>query len=128
MCRSSFIIDYFSYFVGSEKQTVVDEKTPPMIEKPLDPKPMVQKPQTNPYTDMCRGAPSALLPHPDSCAKHIDCSKVMQGMMGEFECPFPTLWNSETKRCDSPLNVKCGTRWEPKDACKTIRMCFRIPS
>ncbi|XP_048741495.1 uncharacterized protein LOC125655293 [Ostrea edulis] len=104
--------------ICSEKQSVVDEKTPPMIEKPLDPKPMVQKPQTNPYTDMCRGAPSALLPHPDSCAKHIDCSKVMQGMMGEFECPFPTLWNSETKRCDSPLNVKCGTRWEPKDACE----------
>jgi hypothetical protein len=119
---------------------MVAEKVPPVIEKPqaakpLSPKPFVAKPTTvkpptttpqtqtppvNPYTDMCRGTPTALLPHPKSCAKHVDCSKVMQGMLGDFECPFPTLWNPDIKRCDSPLAVKCGTRWEPKDACKVI--------
>ncbi|XP_061186879.1 uncharacterized protein LOC133195006 [Saccostrea echinata] len=103
---------------------ICSKKQPSMTEKkattktPLTPKPTTKKPLVNPYTEMCKYTPTALLPHPGSCAQHVDCSMVTKGVIGVFECPFPTLWNPETKQCDNALSVKCGTRWEPKDPCE----------
>ena len=107
---------------------MVTEKAAPMspklpvttanTEKPSTAKPTTVKPKVDPYLAMCSSTPSAVLPHPGSCAKSVECSMVMKGMVGVFECPFPTLWNPDTKRCDNPTTVKCGGRQEPKDACK----------
>lgn len=101
--------------------TKTDKPTTQKTEKPTTPTiptTSTQAQKVNPFMEMCKASPTAVLPHPQSCAKQVDCSLVMAGMVGVMECPFPTLWSTDTKRCDNPFTVKCGTRWEPKDACK----------
>lgn len=101
--------------------TKTDKPTTQKTEKPTTPTiptTSTQAQKVNPFMEMCKASPTAVLPHPQSCAKQVDCSLVMAGMVGVMECPFPTLWSTDTKRCDNPFTVKCGTRWEPKDACE----------
>lgn len=121
---------YIFFLLGSKTQKTVTGKTSltskpdpaktdnPTTQKTEKPTTPTQAPKVNPFMEMCKASPTAVLPHPQSCAKQVDCSLVMKGMVGVMECPFPTLWNTDTKRCDNPFTVKCGTRWEPKDACK----------
>ncbi|OWF42970.1 hypothetical protein KP79_PYT12119 [Mizuhopecten yessoensis] len=55
----------------------------------------------------------------ESCAKYTNCP-VPREMGMPFipevqECPYPLLYDEDSKRCAYPDTVKCGDRIEPKD-------------
>ncbi|XP_052778858.1 uncharacterized protein LOC128216338 [Mya arenaria] len=61
--------------------------------------------------------------HPTECQAFYNCSVRFTPIPRFFEqhlveCPYPQLFNTETKQCDHFENVKCGTRTEFKDGCQ----------
>ncbi|KAK3589928.1 hypothetical protein CHS0354_034946 [Potamilus streckersoni] len=66
----------------------------------------------------CSQNPTARLPNPENCALFFDC-RIQNTPMGNFlrECPYLQLFSSETNTCQYYLQVKCGTRFEPKKPC-----------
>ncbi|WAR27122.1 hypothetical protein MAR_012826 [Mya arenaria] len=65
-----------------------------------------------------------VFPHPTECQAFYNCSvRYTHGIPRFFEqhlveCPYPQLFNTETKQCDHFENVKCGSRAEIKDGCQ----------
>ncbi|XP_052779411.1 uncharacterized protein LOC128216788 [Mya arenaria] len=65
-----------------------------------------------------------VFPHPTECQAFYNCSvRYTHGIPRFFEqhlveCPYPKLFNTETKQCDYFENVKCGSRMEIKDGCQ----------
>jgi hypothetical protein len=54
-----------------------------------------------------------------NCARYYDCeNKISEEKAKLTECPFPLLFDIKSQRCDHFSMVQCGTRYEPKDACK----------
>lgn len=78
----------------------------------------------NPYI-YCQQNPTAVIPHPDSCALFYNCSKPLK--TGKYfglhvdECPYPKLFSKDTKGCEPYRNVNCERRPEPKDVCQYRR-------
>ena len=56
----------------------------------------------------------------ESCAKYYDCRDAIpaSGEPKLKECPFPYLFDEKLQECLHFSQVDCGTRYEPKDACK----------
>nr|AKI30062.1 chitin binding beak protein 1 [Dosidicus gigas] len=75
----------------------------------------------NPYS-YCQLHPTAVLPHPDSCALFYNCSRPTS--LGKYfspyvdECPYPELFSKTTKRCEPYRTVHCERRPEPRDVCQ----------
>ncbi|WAR27180.1 hypothetical protein MAR_012884 [Mya arenaria] len=65
-----------------------------------------------------------VFPHPTECQVFYNCSVRYTPEIPRFfeqhlvECPYPQLFNTETKQCDHFENVKCGTRTEFKNGCQ----------
>ncbi|WAR27130.1 hypothetical protein MAR_012834 [Mya arenaria] len=65
-----------------------------------------------------------VFPHPKECQAFYNCSVRYTPQIPRFfeqhlvECPYPQLFNTETKECDYFENVKCGSRTEFKNGCK----------
>lgn len=67
---------------------------------------------------MVCSAPGDLLPHAQSCAKYFDCSSTsIRGVPRTRECPYPYLFDSNTKSCRYFTEVDCKDRPEPKHPC-----------
>lgn len=49
----------------------------------------------------------------DSCSKYIDCT--LNSVEG---CPYPLLFDEDSKRCINVDKANCGTRTVYKDPCK----------
>ncbi|XP_052778854.1 uncharacterized protein LOC128216333 [Mya arenaria] len=70
-----------------------------------------------------------VFPHPTECQAFYNCSVRYTWIPRFFEqhlveCPYPQLFNTETKKCDHFEIVKCGTRTEFKDGCQyKTNMC-----
>ncbi|XP_052761462.1 uncharacterized protein LOC128204137 [Mya arenaria] len=77
--------------------------------------------------ERCNIDGDGVFPHPTECHAFYNCSvHNTPGMYQPFEqhedeCPYPQLFNTNTKQCDHFENVKCGTRTEFKDACNYKR-------
>lgn len=64
---------------------------------------------------------SRMVEYSDNCAKYIDCKdKTTTGEPNVKECPFPLLFDDKSQKCEHFSMVRCGTRYEPKDACKSL--------
>ncbi|XP_052781097.1 uncharacterized protein LOC128217766 [Mya arenaria] len=64
-----------------------------------------------------------MFPHPTECQVFYNCSVNYTRIPWFFEqhlveCPYPQLFNTDTKQCDHFENVKCGSRAEIKDGCQ----------
>ncbi|XP_052779092.1 uncharacterized protein LOC128216538 [Mya arenaria] len=65
-----------------------------------------------------------VFPHPTECQAFYNCSvRYTHGIPRFFEqhlveCPYPQMFNTETKQCGHFENVKCGSRTEFKDGCQ----------
>ncbi|XP_069142701.1 uncharacterized protein [Argopecten irradians] len=64
----------------------------------------------------------------ESCAKYIHCPAsgdlVLPVIPEVRECPYPLLYDEDSKQCAHPDSVKCGDRFEPKDPCDyTANQC-----
>ncbi|XP_052778857.1 uncharacterized protein LOC128216337 [Mya arenaria] len=65
-----------------------------------------------------------VFPHPKECQAFYNCSVRYTPQIPRFfeqylvECPYPQLFNTETKECDYFENVKCGSRTEFKNGCQ----------
>ena len=57
----------------------------------------------------------ATIPHDDNCAKYYQCTGGSSPL--PMECPYPRLYDVDTRKCLIYLAVKCGSRREPKDPC-----------
>ncbi|OWF42968.1 hypothetical protein KP79_PYT12117 [Mizuhopecten yessoensis] len=57
----------------------------------------------------------------ESCAKYTNCPVPREMGMPIIpevqECPYPLLYDEDSKGCAYPDTVKCGDRIEPKDPC-----------
>ncbi|XP_069104084.1 LOW QUALITY PROTEIN: uncharacterized protein [Argopecten irradians] len=80
---------------------------------------------TDPAT-FCQRDPTAIFPHPDSCARYISCANE-NTQLGNYqeECAYPTLLDSNDGICKPYREVKCGGRMEPKSPCdyEKTRQC-----
>ncbi|XP_005113274.1 uncharacterized protein LOC101859542 [Aplysia californica] len=59
--------------------------------------------------------------HPRQCAQYYHCGQPAQERVWEEhlrECPYPMLFNLDTRRCEHHSMVDCGTREEPVDPCE----------
>ncbi|XP_011439778.3 uncharacterized protein [Magallana gigas] len=62
---------------------------------------------------------SRMVEYSDNCAKYIDCKdETTTGEPNVKECPFPLLFDDKSQKCEHFSMVRCGTRYEPKDACE----------
>lgn len=63
---------------------------------------------------------SKMVEYSENCAKYIDCQDTTTtGAPNVKECPFPLLFDEKSQKCVHFSMVHCGTRYEPKDACKS---------
>lgn len=68
-----------------------------------------------------------MVEYSDNCAKYIDCKdKTTTGEPNVKECPFPLPFDDKSQKCEHFSMVRCGTRYEPKDACKSLSYIFKI--
>ncbi|KAK3102049.1 hypothetical protein FSP39_008390 [Pinctada imbricata] len=74
-------------------------------------------PELSPIEKMCQENPTAIIPHPQHCAKYINCSRIKEEHQGVGECPYPMLWEETSKKCAKHELTKCGERFEPIDPC-----------
>ncbi|XP_052778891.1 uncharacterized protein LOC128216371 [Mya arenaria] len=74
--------------------------------------------------ERCNRDGNGVFHHPTECQAFYNCSVRYTPEIPRFfeqhlvECPYPQLFNTETKQCDHFENVKCGTRTEFKDGCQ----------
>ena len=105
----------------SMKQTMkLDTKKPTIMMTTLK---TTATPTMSPTEKMCKDNPTAILPHPDHCARYVDCSRSSEENGGVMECPYPMLWDVNGKRCEHHELTKCGSRFEPIDPCKYKNCC-----
>lgn len=67
----------------------------------------------------CSQNPTAIIPHPDSCAQYINCAN-KNTELGNYreECLYMQLFSTYTNSCRPYREVKCGIRPEPRAPCK----------
>ncbi|KAJ8301992.1 hypothetical protein KUTeg_020979 [Tegillarca granosa] len=69
---------------------------------------------------LCSVGSDLRIPDKDNCARFYACPNNASRNSAEMElkeCPFPLLYDEDLKMCGYPDAVKCGSRYEPKDAC-----------
>ncbi|KAH9505410.1 hypothetical protein Btru_057191 [Bulinus truncatus] len=72
---------------------------------------------------VCHYNPAATVPDAVKCSQYLDCS--VHGTGHEFvdyllECPYPTLYSTQTGACEHHLSVMCGERVETKAPCRLL--------
>ncbi|XP_062597789.1 uncharacterized protein LOC134259204 isoform X1 [Saccostrea cucullata] len=92
-------------------------------------------PNDNTIDDICVRHPRLVIESTTDCHKYYDCSNIdpaLGGGIGQMfnswtakhlhECHYPLLFSNETLRCENYTEVVCGTRYEPKWACRYYRL------
>lgn len=52
----------------------------------------------------------------NNCAQYFECTSSLTASLKD--CHYPQLFNTESRKCEMPAMVKCGSRYEPMDPCK----------
>ena len=67
----------------------------------------------------CSVLPTDKLMHPTRCGQFYDCTRPNSrfGEMYLQECPYPSLYDPNTKACLDFTEVTCGVRAEPISPC-----------
>ncbi|KAL5005161.1 hypothetical protein ScPMuIL_018617 [Solemya velum] len=80
--------------------------------------------QTGVLNQICQAYPWLHLPNPTNCAEYYDCTQRSnpQGFTRFLmECPYPSLFSTETLSCRPFLEVECRDRYEPKTPCEYMQ-------
>lgn len=72
--------------------------------------------------DICRDDPLLVFPHHDECQLYYNCSLTYTSIPSHLEqhmveCPYPSLFSTQSLRCENFTDVCCGLRKELKDKC-----------
>ena len=73
--------------------------------------------------ELCRAQPHLVFPHPDECQLYYNCSVTYVTVPTHLEqhlveCPYPSLFSTQSLQCENFTEVCCGFRKEIKDKCK----------
>ena len=78
--------------------------------------------------EYCAANPTDVLPDPDNCAHFFDCNKkttmvhraahIISVKTFTKECPYPDLFDYNSRQCMTFTSVDCRTRPEPMIPCK----------
>ncbi|XP_067685013.1 uncharacterized protein [Haliotis asinina] len=85
---------------------------------------------TSDMNPICSTTTETLIPHPTDCAQYYNCSapaKTFYSYLREKnlqECPYPQLYNTDTRRCEHYSMVKCGNKFEPLGVCEYKNICY----
>ncbi|XP_071165550.1 uncharacterized protein [Mytilus edulis] len=76
----------------------------------------------------CENNPTAIMLHPESCARYVDCRN-RNTLIGNYqeECAYPQLFDSFNNSCKPYREVKCGNRPEPKAPCDYQKQKICVP-
>ncbi|XP_071165551.1 uncharacterized protein [Mytilus edulis] len=85
------------------------------------------KDPSDPVT-FCENNPTAIMLHPESCARYVDCRN-RNTLIGNYqeECAYPQLFDSFNNSCKPYREVKCGNRPEPKAPCDYQKQKICVP-
>ncbi|BFZ00430.1 hypothetical protein BsWGS_03469 [Bradybaena similaris] len=71
--------------------------------------------------EICRHNPTATVPDAAQCSHYFDCSLGEGGreyMDYLLECPYPTLYSTQTGSCKDYRFISCEERTEPRSPCE----------
>uniref|UniRef100_A0A0B6YCU2 Chitin-binding type-2 domain-containing protein n=1 Tax=Arion vulgaris TaxID=1028688 RepID=A0A0B6YCU2_9EUPU len=78
-------------------------------------------------TSICKGS-SSLFPHPTSCQRYTNCSKVAPHSYSRYfkdyeeECPYPHLFDITENKCKHFREAECGSaRIAAKEPCEYLK-------
>ncbi|XP_059153724.1 uncharacterized protein LOC131939449 [Physella acuta] len=73
---------------------------------------------------ICHHNPTATVPYAERCSQYMDCGVEPGGhqfMDYLLECPYPSLYSTQTGSCQNYHYVTCAEREEPKAPCEYLQ-------